>query len=199
MLNLIQKLLQMDAVLVPVPGDGNCMLWSFWAHYRCLHSETFSINFNDKDALKEIDSLRDCFQKQWLAVSKDPTWQNIFSLTNDSFMEAPKTPPKKKKKANQECQQGEFDSPMKEKDKNNKSMPDASPLKEKNPKDTNNKNMPDASPPKEENEENPKDNKKRMTSASPPKQNEQPKKKVHAELRKASLLRSLRQCPSASG
>ena len=177
MLNLIQKLLQMDAVLVPVPGDGNCMLWSFWAHYRCLHSETFSINFNDKDALKEIDSLRDCFQKQWLAVSKDPTWQNIFSLTNDSFMEAPKTPPKKKKKANQECQQGEFDSPMKEKGKNNKSMPDASPLKEKNPKDTNNKNMPDASPPKEENEENPKDNKKRMTSASPPKQNEQPKKK----------------------
>ena len=98
MLNLINKLLKMDAVMVPVPGDGNCMLWSFWAHYRCVHCETFCINFKDKDALKEIQSLRDCFHKQWLAVCKDPCWQQIFSVTNDSFIEAPKTPPKKKRR-----------------------------------------------------------------------------------------------------
>ena len=71
--------------LFPVPGDGNCMIWSLRVHLLGLDHCSKA---TPGQAKREQRSLRQTLKMAWYGVSNNATWTTLFdSLYKDEFPE----------------------------------------------------------------------------------------------------------------
>lgn len=60
----------------PVPGDGNCLIWSLRMLHMGLDHEAEA---SEGQSRREQRLLRNMLSNRWLAVKDDPTWQTVFN------------------------------------------------------------------------------------------------------------------------
>lgn len=80
-IKLIMDCEEKGLALMAVPGDGNCMIWSFRA--LLASGGDGSSVFESYQAMSEQEKLRSQLKQGWISVRKDPCFQHLFAVWND--------------------------------------------------------------------------------------------------------------------